>query len=381
MAPRTKKLGLSLIAVSAFYAKGAPGIDPTPIFNILISFLLILPLFRRPSPLIIWGAATSGLLASLLDRSLQFPLFWITMSLMAGHLIDFLLGDKGVPIRKVRLEASKYLLHFAGLFVLALWTVLSVLMTPLEWSFFHPSPYWPAAWLIVLLSFIAALMEPEKTARWLSIGVFAQGLCLSQTLNFFVLIVAIALPLEMISSPKLLAKLVGRVPQILRKGFEPALILVAILVMASSIRHFEPVREFDFAWIQMSDEMKAHESRGFLIIGPGLPFLAQFHRENLVTDDEALVKSTEDDLHQLLDAYMVTDIIVDKNYLTQFWRNWIAEGRPADVANYSVISRAITYKGEALQTQTLKFSALKGLTEIPLEKDSQFVWLKIRKKT
>jgi hypothetical protein len=377
--PPIKRVALSVLLATYYFSQGAPGTDPTAAAHSLFALLLVLPLFRSPPPLLLWMVATLGVLVAHVDKTIQIPLIWMTMSLLIGALLHFLFGERGVAGRKIRVHWAGYLLHFCALFLLGFWVLLAILSAPPDWTLFQPSSLWPLAWVVVLECIILASLQPAQTARWLARGTFAQGLALSSELNFLVILVAIGSAIEIILHPVVRKKIFDWIPPALSKIFQPASILIALTIMGWQVKNFRASREFESHWMSISNEMIGKDSQGFLIVGRGLPFLAHFISKPLISDDSTLLETDETDLLSHLKEFNVSDIIIEKKYLTEFWKTWIASGKPPETANFSVISRAITYQGEALNTPTLKFPALKELSQMQLDKKSAFVWLKTTK--
>ncbi|MDB5037516.1 MAG: hypothetical protein JWQ35_1044 [Bacteriovoracaceae bacterium] len=376
--PKPYPLVVSLLAAALLYTYAAPGSNPLELLGYLIPLLLIVPLFRMPSSLLLWALGSFGVVASLINPGYQFPVLWLASSLALGHLIHFVVADQGIPKRKIRVQLLRYLPNLAALLIFGFWISFSILTMPPDWSLFHPSSFWQLGWIVSIECIVLALFEPWKTNRWLSIGIFSQGLLFFQELDRFIFFVFIGVSIEICVQAFIKANGVARIPAFVKSGFRSFLILTALTLMFWKVYHFESNRNFNEGWISMVKEMKDKDAKGFLIVGKGLPFLAHFIRQPLVQDDNAILKTSEKDLEQLMKSYAVTDIIVDKNYLNEFWRNWIASGKSVGVSNYSVISRAISYKGQAVDTPTLKFPELHKIISVPLDGMSEFVWLKTK---
>lgn len=373
-----KRFGIAIALSLFFFNEAAPGADPSKIVHSLMSIALLVPFFRTPNSLFLWATGSLGVLAAYLDSTFQFPLFWVTSSLIFGCLMHFLLGERGVASRKIKVLWAQNLLQFFALSLLGLWILLSILSLPPEWTLFQPSRLWPLAWLVTLQCIVLAYYSPESTNKWLARGILAQGLCLSQSLEFFVVALAVGSGVEIFFGESLGSKIMEKIPNFLKQAFHPLVVTGALVFMSFKIYHFDSRRDFDGIWASIPSEMNSRDVKGYLIVGTGLPFLAHFVHKPLVSDDQTLLVMEESALLKQLGEYNVSDIIVDKKYLIDFWRNWIETGKPADIANLSVISRAITYQGQELETSTLKFPALRELEKIEYQTNGPFVWLRIK---
>jgi hypothetical protein len=140
----------------------------------------------------------------------------------------------------------------------------------------------------------------------------------------------------------------------------------------------KPQRTFGPHWLQAQEKMLRSESKGYLIVGKGLAYVAHFVPRELLFDDSYLLIEDESELVLKLQKENVSAIVVDKSYLNKFWKTWIESGHPPEVSNHSVLSRAIMYDGKAIETQTLHLKELQRLKIETLKPDRGLVWIHLK---
>jgi hypothetical protein len=58
----------------------------------------------------------------------------------------------------------------------------------------------------------------------------------------------------------------------------------------------------------------------------------------------------------------LTYLLIDTNWIKEFWRKEISSGRAPDTITLSILSRLVVYEGKATETPTIKIPAVKNFT-------------------
>lgn len=373
--PKKFRVGAALAFSLSVYYLGAPHMTPDRAFQLLFFTVIVSPLLRPLPPLVLWLFGSIAVFFSFVFKDYAFLFLWMAASLLAGHITTFLFAEKTAPNRYERMHPLESFFKRTGFFLFLTWMIFSLV----GFSFSNeigPSPYWWLAWIVGFLCAGITWFNPWQLSRWLAPALFAQGLLFSDTLFWPVLVIGswclIKLLLECIQRWEFAQKLSPTVLQAGLASFATILVLLPTIHILIS----EDERRLSPAWTSVLQKIKKDDSRGFLIVGDALPFLANFHPASFVTDDSVLLEPSEQRLLEYMNQRNIDSAVIDTLHLKNLWKKWIAEGLEPEKINQSVISRLVLYQGKELDTYTLKLDPLKYYKAVPLDKHYNFIALK-----
>ncbi len=373
LVPSTRgvKMILALITVSFLYKWGAPGTDPTRLFQMFWLGMIVLPLLTPLSPLPFWSLATFIVLCTVFYQRDQFAVFWMCLSLFLGNLLSYLLADKGHLQRTQRLRMGRTAATMAGFALLGFWGILSLIQNPFDLESLRPHSYWYFAWIAGLLCLANAWFQPWQTGLWLSLAIFSQGLLLSPSLKISLFVVIAWCLLKMLLNSPLWTELYKRLLDY-RKTVTAVLLIAILFSFVQQVRAHTSIRTFDVRWNAVLQYLlNDPPTKNYFIVGEGLPFLAQFYPGNLVKDDSIVLEASEARLQERLSKANGSGILVEGPYIKNLWKDWLSKGDDPDKINNAILTRLILYRGKGEKTRTLQIQAVQNfeMTTIPLFED------------
>lgn len=371
---------IALIPIAVFYSMGAPGLAPYQLIEWIFYSLLILPLVLPHSPLMLWMITGILVIIHLIFGGLGFLVMASIFSLGLSHFIDFLFAKKLALLYRQRRAPLLTLLEAVGFFALIASTLLITLSTGLTQEFQSTPPnQWWMAWILGFLCVGLGWLRPWDLQRWLAVAIFGHAVFFSSKATTPVLFCLVWISMMILASlpiygPFLKLKESKTKTRVL--GFVSLLALAGGMLW--TVSQFKPRRSFDRGWVGMIDAVVSSPSRGFLVIGEAQAFLAHFSSARFIENLSMLQIYDENILIEKLKEQEIDTILVDKNYLLNYWKKWMADGHAPEMSNISVIARMISYDGKEIETQTLKLSPIKNFEILKSKTSKNFFILKLK---
>lgn len=349
---------LSAFAVGTLlFAYAEPGLISEELSFIFISLLCLLILVRRLPALFLWLLASLGVIFANTHFPVLWPiLFWISLSLMLTSILHYLFLQKGALFKEQRKHLFKSLLITSAYLCLGLWVMLTFAGYALTDLSVSPSSHLWIPWVVALLSAYLTWRDPWKSTIYLRLTIFAQGLVFFnqfETIAWFSLAwLSYQALADFFQSAKVKALLSNNLGY-LSNGTQITIVTGMVLLLGFQIQVPTPKRELDPGWASVLKDIQESDQKGFLVVGEGLPLLAQFNPSHFVRDENLILEDSQVRLIQKMKAKKVSSILVEKNYIKELWKKKIQAGLPAKKINESVLSRLVLYEGKAVKTSTL----------------------------
>ncbi len=372
-------MAFPLILTASLASHSLIGSPPHYLFEVLLWILLIIPLLIHWNFFMLWLLSLTAAILLKYESSYQFALFWLCFSLLVGPTLKFILVDRLHPSRSLKVDAIRRLPLLIAYASLGYWVISLTLNFADSNTHLTPGKEWPLTVIIFVETLTLAWIKPWSTQRWLSINTFSLGTLLSTGFVTPLTLTSIALGFEIIFDPSVQSRLLGLMTTRFKKTLGTLMIFASIGMIAYPYSKFKLERLFNREAVKTLRKVVDDPAEGTLVVSNGLSFFAHFVPGNIVVDDNLLFETEEEELARILKASGISRILVDRNYLNQFWKDWIARGELPAVSNYSVITRAIFYEGKAVQTMTIDLKALKELSTIPLKNTDSYALIELKK--
>jgi len=349
------KTFIALVTCALVYRYALPGTPATNLWELIAYLGILFPIFCSLAPLYVWIIISISLALCLSFPILRPVLFWSAISFGSAKAISFIFVHRLRPSRRNRQALLTFGLETTGLFILVLWILLSILKWSIPTENLGAAPDLYLAFLGGALCVLVTWLSPWRTSHWLTLGIFCQGLFFFQGLSYPVLLVCAFLLVHLLEIG--LNALEKVCPPRILKIFPYLMILVISLVLIYEARNSTSSRQISSEWLKPS---RAIGNQPAIVIGKGLPFLAQFHRQKFVSFDPIILEKSETAWSEFMDREKVEIIVVDLPYLKDFWADKIRDGMPARFVNDSMLSRLLLYGGKEMKTKTLDINPVTG---------------------
>ncbi len=330
-----------------------PGEDPQQALAVFAALIVISPFAVDFSHFERWLYSLGLIVVAITVPSLSFLCFWGQSSLLLAAVSQFLFAERGHITFRMKQRPFSSSLKTIALFGIDVTSLLILslqieVQTPLS-----PSSFWWAAPIILILALVLTWIYPWSLRRWLALAIVPWGLLWSGQWELPIAFLVFAHLVERFDAvPIFKAQWMGR----LSVGVATLVALAFCWKTAPQHRQLNPL------WVSALPHLVKDPQQGVLVLGEGFPLLSHFVKGPLVFDSQSLTVMTEEDMMAWLSKERIRQIIVEKHFFNEFWKDWMKQGFNPDISNYSVISRMLTYEGKGLTTATLKFPEIKGLT-------------------
>lgn len=356
---------LALLGTAGISFLADPGKADNNLNFIFYSLLLLTPLFQSQfRPLSFWMSLNiSGFLA-LLIPSLQILLVWLLISLCIRECIEIFFIKRTKPNRQERQKPRPHVL-FAIAISLCLCSWILYINPDLSSLQNHQQWWTPilSCSLLVGLSFF----RPWDTSKWAGLGSFQLGALIIPELIPAVILSLFLIALDYLRL-LLNSKILGiRVPKPLISASH---LTLSLLILHYSTSQYSTEREFSPAWPSLAIELKEKESGNISLIGNAMAYLSFFHPGQILENPHTLLEHSEQKLMEWMEKENIQAWLIDKSFLTHYWRKLIQNGTDPDTINRSVLSRISLYDGQAVETKTLQLQPVHYLKQVSLAFDS-----------
>ncbi|TVQ79058.1 MAG: hypothetical protein EA369_05670 [Bradymonadales bacterium] len=353
--PKDLSFFMALILIASLYPQFAPGQSPVHLLYWLSALsLLYLASKSRPPALAFAGLGVLILWLALSHPFFWFNAFWGLFSFGLSAAVAFLLADRAhIPYRD-RLNRSSSLLFALACFFLALLGLGLFGMGSWPKQGFGPASFWWIAYLNLALAGVYSWKSPWETQRSLRLATLGLGPLISPYLEILGFLVCAYWVLEILRLSLPWAKLS-------LTSFVSIKLLALSLSLSIVCFHFfahAEKREFKPEWVSVLKQLQPFEPEGIVLFGNALPYFAHFYRGPIFQNPDVFLLREEREFESWMNEKGARHLVIDQNFLSEVWKELIQEKASPEDLNHSLLSRLSIYRGEALQTATLSFSAV-----------------------
>jgi hypothetical protein len=314
-----------------------------------------------------WVITFAGILISLSSENSALLVLWTTGVIILTGLIHFFLVERTSIQWKARQfigPSSLRIMSWTLLTSTALLIVLALLPQDLR---LHPAPHAWIAFVAVALSILLTWLQPWQSRLWLYTSTFPWILYFT--------------PLAEKPVQILIGVLTIKIFQVALKDSETfwkytrsvLLCGASVIIGISAIRFVPPRRTFDLEWVKAVNELPRFSPKNMLVLSESSAFISQLFRTNIIFDPNTMLITDEPKLLKWMADNDVSHVVIERNYFLSFWKKWLNTDQPAEISNKSVISRILWYRGEQLNTATLKAPKVDSLILSELKSTDHFV--------
>lgn len=330
--------------------------------QILFYVAILSQLVQTPLPsLRLWIIGTPLVLLAILYQTYGFSLLWILLSGALAFLFHFFFIMK-MRVSTAHSRESLWIgLRWLGFICFSVWALSLVFLNSGSLSKIGQSG--SLAWLafaISGLSIVFSYFEPQKAILWMLLSSISFGAFFSQELDFFnililswLLLYGIKLLLSRISEKHWI-----KLP-LVKALFSIGLIAGSLTFLFYNLNRPGQERTLSSEWIPALYEINSKKIGSSLLIGDSIEFLQSFSDSKFYQSDELILEPNETHFQRQMTELGLEAVLINKEYLKEFWKTSIAEGIDPKRINESVISRILLYQGKAEETQTLKLESIK----------------------
>ncbi len=358
---------LALFAASGLLHFSFAGTSPEIIGQWIGSLLLISSILWVQNVVKFWVITFAGILVAVSSENAALLVLWTTGVIILTGLIHFFLVERTAiqwKARQIIGPSSLQIMAWTLLTSTALLIVLALLPQDLR---LRPSHTAWMAWIAVGLSILLTWLQPWQSRLWLYTSTFPWILYFT--------------PLAEKPVEVLIGVLTIKVFQVLLKDAEifwkytrSFLLCGALAIIgASAIRFVPPTRTFDLEWVNAVNELPHFSPKNMLVLSESNSFISQLFKTNIIFDPNAMLITEEPKLLKWMADNGVSHVVIERDYFLSFWKKWLSTDQPADISNKSVISRILWYRGEQLNTATLKAPKVDSLILSELKSTDHFV--------
>mgnify|MGYP007097581300 CR=1 FL=1 len=344
------------------------GDSPHLIAHLWITVFILSLLFESTPGTKLWILGTFAVAASFLFESLKPLTAWVLLSFAFGQIVNFIFVNRLSPARKDRLRLPWFSLEWVGTVLFAIWVLVTLLRSPLPENYFGPSPLYTLSFVTGALCVLNCWLNPWVSEKWLTLATLSQGALIFRTLDTALWIVTAYASIALLDY--FISKILPENFEVPRWGarLSSFFTLISLVIIGWLMTTSAPSqRQLRTDWVDVSRFLEPESTRGLLVVGSGLPFVATFHPGVVATKEDILLEANEDKFVHAMESLHTSKIVIEEAYLKQQWSSWIEAGRSPQVINRSILSKLVNYQGKAIKTPTLSITALERFKVINSE--------------
>jgi hypothetical protein len=345
LSPFVLRQPMALLLASALFFIARPGESYLDLGIATYSLLCLL---------VIYPTNVSFLRLWLLINTLGFfSLYWLELRpLFIWTLISLILRESFVFIFAYRLRPEhrdfKNPLKSLGLRLMStLLVVVWLISIKPDFEAHQFSSFWWLSFVAPILCVLLAFKNPWESKRWIGLASFSLGLLLFSNLSFGVFFVTIALFFEWANS--LFETFFIKI----RLWMASLLLSLSFLGMGFLALHFNTVRSFDLGWVKVFNHLPKELNENIAIIGDAIGFLSLFYRGSIIQNPSQVLEGSEKEMAKWMNEEKIGQWVVDRSFLTKYWKDLIQSGIAPERINVSILSRLSLHDGQAIQTNTI----------------------------